>query len=206
MTSLQRAELGVDYSCVRACVRLPPRGSSRPIVLRILSEISENHVCILQDLVMVASKTPHNLKRYTFFVKCSKHTIKQEVELVNFNTSKLKSEVKSSHINTSQLKSGLSTSPLPSYLLSPSISSPISPFYSPLPSSPLLSSLSLLHLLSSPLLFSPLLSSTPLLSPPLLYLSPLPSLVPSSPLFKTKENQGHATLSQHPRLLICTCV
>ena len=33
MTSLQRAELGVDYCSVRACVRPSPQGSSKPLVL-----------------------------------------------------------------------------------------------------------------------------------------------------------------------------
>ena len=55
----------------------------------ILSEISENHLCILQYLATVAFKTQHKID--TFFVKCSKHTIKWEVEIVNFNTSQLKS-------------------------------------------------------------------------------------------------------------------
>ena len=40
----------------------------------ILSEISENHLCILQYLATVALKTQHKID--TFFVKCSKHTIK----------------------------------------------------------------------------------------------------------------------------------
>ena len=68
----------------------------------ILSEISENHLCILQYLATVALKTHHKID--TFFVKCSKHTIKWEAEIVNFNTSQRKSYVKSSNINTSQLK------------------------------------------------------------------------------------------------------
>ena len=40
----------------------------------ILSEISENHVCILQYLATVALKTEHKID--TFFVKCSKHFMK----------------------------------------------------------------------------------------------------------------------------------
>ena len=40
----------------------------------ILSEISENHLCILQYLAPVALKTHHKIN--SFFVKCSKHTIK----------------------------------------------------------------------------------------------------------------------------------
>ena len=40
----------------------------------ILSEISENHICILQYLADVALKTHHKID--TFFVKCSKHNIK----------------------------------------------------------------------------------------------------------------------------------
>ena len=55
----------------------------------ILSEISENHLCILQYLATVAFKTQHKID--TFFVKCSKHTVKWKVEIVNFNTSQLKS-------------------------------------------------------------------------------------------------------------------
>ena len=40
----------------------------------ILSDISENHLCILQYLAPVALKTHHKID--TFFVKCSKHIIK----------------------------------------------------------------------------------------------------------------------------------
>ena len=75
--SLQRAELGADYSSVRACVRacVPHLGEARNIWFRtILSEISENHLCILQYLATVALKTQHKID--TFFVKVSKHTIK----------------------------------------------------------------------------------------------------------------------------------
>ena len=54
-----------------------------------LSEISENHLCILRYLATVALKTQHKIA--TFFIKCSKHTIKWEVEIVNFNISQLKS-------------------------------------------------------------------------------------------------------------------
>ena len=90
--------------CVRACVRPSPiLGEAQNICFcTILSEISENHLCILQYLATVAFKTQHKID--TFFVKCSKHTIKWEVEIVNFNTSQLKSYVKSSNIKTSQLK------------------------------------------------------------------------------------------------------
>ena len=78
--------------CVRACVRpcVPLLGEAQNICFcTILSEISENHLCILQYLATVALKTQHKID--TFFVKCSKHTIKWEVEIVNFNTSHLKS-------------------------------------------------------------------------------------------------------------------
>ena len=91
--------------CVRPCVRacVPLLGEAQNLCFcTILSEISENHLCILQYLATVALKTQHKID--TFFVKCSKHTIKWEVEIVNFNTSQLKSYVKSSNINTSQLK------------------------------------------------------------------------------------------------------
>ena len=90
--SLQRAELGADYSSVRASVRpcVPLLGEAQNICFcTILSEIPENHLCILQYLATVALKTQHKID--TFFVKCSKHTIKWEVEIVNFNTSQLKS-------------------------------------------------------------------------------------------------------------------
>ena len=90
--SLQRAELEADYSCVRPSVRpcVPLLGEAQNICFcSILSEISENHLCILQYLATVALKTPHKID--TVFVKCSKHTIKWEVEIVNFNTSHLKS-------------------------------------------------------------------------------------------------------------------
>ena len=73
---------------VRASV--PLLGEAQNICFcTILSEISENHLCILQYLATVAFKTHHKID--TFFVKCSKHTIKWEVEIVNFNTSQLKS-------------------------------------------------------------------------------------------------------------------
>ena len=55
----------------------------------ILSEISENHLCILHYLATAALKTPYKID--TFFVKCSKDAIKWYVEIVNFNTSQLKS-------------------------------------------------------------------------------------------------------------------
>ena len=74
--------------CVRASV--PLLGEAQNLWFRtILSEISENHICILQYLAPVALKTRHKIN--TFFVKCSKHTIKWEVEIVKFNTSQLKS-------------------------------------------------------------------------------------------------------------------
>ena len=73
---------------VRPCV--PLLGEAQNLCFcTILSEISENHLCILQYLAPVALKTPHKID--TFFVKCSKHTIKWDVEIVNFNTSQLKS-------------------------------------------------------------------------------------------------------------------
>ena len=77
--------------CVRASVRPSPfLGEAQNICFcTILSEISENHLCILQYLATVAFKTQHKIN--TFFVKCLKHTIKWEVEIVNFNTSHLKS-------------------------------------------------------------------------------------------------------------------
>ena len=74
--------------CVRACV--PLLGEAQNLCFcTILSEISENHLCILQYLAPVAIKTHHKID--TFLVKCSKHTIKWDVEIVNFNTSQLKS-------------------------------------------------------------------------------------------------------------------
>ena len=74
--------------CVRACV--PLLGEAQNLCFcTILSEISKNHLCILQYLAPVAFKTHHKID--TFFVKCSKHVIKWEVEIVNFNTSQLKS-------------------------------------------------------------------------------------------------------------------
>ena len=75
--SLQRAELGADYSSVRACVRacVPLLGEAQNICFcPILSEISENQLCILQYLATVALKTHHKID--TFFVKVSKDTIK----------------------------------------------------------------------------------------------------------------------------------
>ena len=60
-------------ACVRACV--PLLGEAQNLgFCSILSEISENHLCILQYLAPVALKTHHKIK--VFFVKCSKHTIK----------------------------------------------------------------------------------------------------------------------------------
>ena len=85
--SLQRAELEADYSSVRACVSL--LGEAQNICFcTILSEIPENHLCILQYLATVALKTLHKID--TCFVKCLKHRIKWEVEIENFNTSQLK--------------------------------------------------------------------------------------------------------------------
>ena len=75
--SLQRAELKADYSSVRASVRgsVPLLGEAQNLCFcTILSEISENHLCILQYLAPVALKTHHKID--TFFVECSKHTIK----------------------------------------------------------------------------------------------------------------------------------
>ena len=58
---------------VRACV--PLLGEAQNLCFcTILSEISENHLCISQYLAPVALKTHHKID--TFFVKCSKHTIK----------------------------------------------------------------------------------------------------------------------------------
>ena len=63
--------------CVRASVRacVPLLGEAQNLCFfTILSEISENHLCILQYLAPVALKTHHKID--TFFVECSKHTIK----------------------------------------------------------------------------------------------------------------------------------
>ena len=78
--------------CVRASVRacVPLLGEAQNLCFcTILSEIWENHICILQYLAPVAFKTHHKID--TFFVECSKHIIKWEVGNVNFNTSQLKS-------------------------------------------------------------------------------------------------------------------
>ena len=73
---------------VRACV--PLLGEAQNLCFcTILSEISENHICILQYLATVAFKTHHKI--ITFSVRCSKHIIKWEVEIVNSNTSQLQS-------------------------------------------------------------------------------------------------------------------
>ena len=75
--SRQRAELEADYSSVRPSVRpcVPLIGEAQNLCFcTILSEISKNHLCILQYLAPVAFKTHHKID--TFFVKCSKHTIK----------------------------------------------------------------------------------------------------------------------------------
>ena len=58
--------------CVRASVRpcVPLLGEAPNLCFcTILSEISENHLCILQYLAPVAFKTQHKID--TFFVKCS---------------------------------------------------------------------------------------------------------------------------------------
>ena len=58
--SRQRAELEADYSSVRPCV--PLLGEAQNLCFcTILSEISENHVCILQYLATVALKTQHKI-------------------------------------------------------------------------------------------------------------------------------------------------
>ena len=61
---------------VRPSVRASPSSGKLKTICfcTILSEISENHLCILQYLATVAFKTHHKIN--TFFVKCSKHTIK----------------------------------------------------------------------------------------------------------------------------------
>ena len=76
--SRQRAELEADYSSVRPCVRasVPLLGEAQNLCFcTILSEVSENHLCILQYLAPVAFKT-HNQINSTSFVKWSNHTIK----------------------------------------------------------------------------------------------------------------------------------
>ena len=58
--SRQRAELEADYSSVRPCVRacVPLLGEAQNLCFcTILSEISENDLCILQYLATVALKT-----------------------------------------------------------------------------------------------------------------------------------------------------
>ena len=59
--------------CVRASVPLLGEAQNLCFCI-ILSEIWENHLCILQYLATVALKTQHKIN--TFFVKCSKHIIK----------------------------------------------------------------------------------------------------------------------------------
>ena len=57
--SLQRAELKADYSSVRASVRgsVPLLGEAQNLCFcTILSEILENHLCILRYLALVALK------------------------------------------------------------------------------------------------------------------------------------------------------
>ena len=103
--SRQRAELEADYSSVRASVRpsVPLLREAQNICFcTIQSEISKNHICILQYLAPVAFKPHHKINM--FLVKCSNYIIKLDVEIVNFNTSQLKSNVKSSNINISHLK------------------------------------------------------------------------------------------------------
>ena len=78
--------------CVRASVRacVPLLGEAQNLCFcTMLSEISENHICILQYLAPVTLKTHH--KSDTVFAKYSKHTTKCEIEIENFNTSQLKS-------------------------------------------------------------------------------------------------------------------
>ena len=58
---------------VRACVPLL-REDQNICFCIILSEIPQNHICILQYLAPVALKTLHKID--TFSVKCSKHIIK----------------------------------------------------------------------------------------------------------------------------------
>ena len=58
-------------ACVRPCV--PLLGEAKNICFcTILSEIPENHLCILRYLAPVALKTYHKID--TFFVKCSKQS------------------------------------------------------------------------------------------------------------------------------------
>ena len=62
--SLQRAELEADYSSVRPCVRpcVPLLGEAQNICFcTILSEIPENHLCILLYLATVALTTQHKI-------------------------------------------------------------------------------------------------------------------------------------------------
>ena len=62
--SLQRAELGVDYSSVSPSVRtsVPLLVEAQNLCFRtILSEISKKHFCILQHLATVALKTQHRI-------------------------------------------------------------------------------------------------------------------------------------------------
>ena len=103
--SRQRAELEADYSSVRPCVRasVPLLGESQNLCFcTILSEISENHICILRYLATVAFKTQHKID--TFFGNCPKHTIRWDVEIADFNISQLKWKVKSLNFDTSHLK------------------------------------------------------------------------------------------------------
>ena len=75
--SRSRAELEADYSSARPSVRscVPLLGEAQNLgFCTILSEISENHLCILRYLADVALKAHHKIA--TFFVKCSKHIIK----------------------------------------------------------------------------------------------------------------------------------
>ena len=56
--SLQRAELEAAYSSIRPRVRPLPRASSKPMLSHhmVLSGFSQNHLCILLHLAMVAFK------------------------------------------------------------------------------------------------------------------------------------------------------
>ena len=63
------------FLCASVRASVPLLGEAQNLCFcTILSEISENHLCILQYLAPVALKTHHKID--TFFVKCSKHTIK----------------------------------------------------------------------------------------------------------------------------------
>ena len=64
LSRVQRVELEADYSSVRPSVRacVPLLGEAQNLCFcTILSEISENHLCILQYLAPVALKTQHKI-------------------------------------------------------------------------------------------------------------------------------------------------